>query len=171
MPVCTRSTIAAERRLAAAIHVRERSMVCDCCFQGGRMAGILRNLQPAGTQSTRFSTLSQRKKNREELNTLIGQWTAGYTAETIVRRLQKSGIAAGVVQNAEDLAGDSQLAARRFFICLQNPMLGKAIRTAPPCGHGMRNLNAGRRLLHWARMTTVFLLNCLAIQSWNFGHW
>jgi crotonobetainyl-CoA:carnitine CoA-transferase CaiB-like acyl-CoA transferase len=74
----------------------------------------------------RFSTLSQRKKNREELNTLIGQWTAGYRAETIVRRLQKAGIAAGVVQNADDLAGDSQLAARRFFMYLQNPVLGKS---------------------------------------------
>ena len=77
-------------------------------------------------KSTRFSTLSQRKKNREELNTLISQWTVGYTAETIVRRLQKTGIAAGVVQNAEDLARDSQLAARRFFVCLQNPVLGKS---------------------------------------------
>jgi crotonobetainyl-CoA:carnitine CoA-transferase CaiB-like acyl-CoA transferase len=77
-------------------------------------------------KSTRFSTLSQRKINREELHTLISQWTAGYKAETIVRRLQKAGIAAGVVQNAKDLAGDSQLAARRFFIYLQNPVLGKS---------------------------------------------
>jgi crotonobetainyl-CoA:carnitine CoA-transferase CaiB-like acyl-CoA transferase len=73
----------------------------------------------------KFSTLAGRRKNHTELDKMIAQWTAGQVAENLVRRLQKAGIAAAVVQNAEDLAHDSQLAARRFFIPLNHPKLGK----------------------------------------------
>ncbi len=58
---------------------------------------------------------------------LIRRWTAAQTPEFIVQQLQNAGIAAGVVQNAEDLAGDPQLAARRFFVFLKHPTLGKVI--------------------------------------------
>ncbi len=60
-------------------------------------------------------------------NDLVGRWTAAQTSEFIVQQLQNAGIAAGVVQNAEDLARDPQLAARRFFISLEHPTLGKVI--------------------------------------------
>ena len=75
--------------------------------------------------SDKFSTVAKRKKNRLELDRLIAQWTSSQKAETIVRRLQKAGIAAAVVQNAADLAKDSQLDARRFYISLNHPLLGK----------------------------------------------
>ena len=58
---------------------------------------------------------------------LIRRWTALQTPESIVLQLQNAGIAAGVVQNAEDLARDPQLAARRFFVSLKHPTLGKVI--------------------------------------------
>jgi crotonobetainyl-CoA:carnitine CoA-transferase CaiB-like acyl-CoA transferase len=57
----------------------------------------------------------------------IAQWTAEQTAESVVQRLQEAGIAAGVVQNAEDLAKDPQLTARRFFVSLNHPVLGRLI--------------------------------------------
>ena len=58
---------------------------------------------------------------------LIRRWTARQTPESIVLQLQNAGIAAGVVQNAEDLARDPQLAARRFFVSLEHPTLGKVV--------------------------------------------
>jgi crotonobetainyl-CoA:carnitine CoA-transferase CaiB-like acyl-CoA transferase len=73
---------------------------------------------------TKFSTKAGRKKNRPELDRVIAKWTIRRSAKTIVRRLQREGIAAGVVQNAEDLARDSQLAARRFFVSMEHPRLG-----------------------------------------------
>jgi crotonobetainyl-CoA:carnitine CoA-transferase CaiB-like acyl-CoA transferase len=72
----------------------------------------------------RFSTPAGRRKNRAELDGLTARWTAAHTAETVVLRLQQRGVRAGVVQNAEDLARDSQLAARRFFVSLKHPALG-----------------------------------------------
>ena len=41
--------------------------------------------------------------------------------------LQKAGIAASVVQNAEDVSKDPQLAARDFFISLKHSVLGSTI--------------------------------------------
>jgi crotonobetainyl-CoA:carnitine CoA-transferase CaiB-like acyl-CoA transferase len=42
-----------------------------------------------------------------------------------VECLQQAGIAAGVVQNAEDLANDPQLSANNFFTSLNHPVLGE----------------------------------------------
>lgn len=74
--------------------------------------------------SDKFSTKAGRKKHLSELDKAIAEWTIRYSSKTIVRRLQKEGVAAGVVQNAEDLARDSQLAARRFFVSMEHPTLG-----------------------------------------------
>ena len=68
--------------------------------------------------SDRFSTTAGRKQNREELERLIACWTLRHSAEKIAGILQKTGLAASVVQNAGDIAEDAQLAARDFFISL-----------------------------------------------------
>jgi crotonobetainyl-CoA:carnitine CoA-transferase CaiB-like acyl-CoA transferase len=82
--------------------------------------------------AARFATFAGRKKYQDDLDAIISRWTTRYRAETVVRRLQKNGIAAGIVQNAADLAGDRQLAARNFFVRLRHPALGDSIsdRTA-----------------------------------------
>ncbi|MEJ2246165.1 MAG: CoA transferase [Acidobacteriota bacterium] len=75
-------------------------------------------------KSSRFSTLAGRKETRAELERLIARWTAGHSSEFIAGILQKAGIAASVVQNAEDVSKDPQLVARDFFISLKHPVLG-----------------------------------------------
>ena len=47
-------------------------------------------------------------------------------------RLQEQGVAAGVVEDASDLAQDPQLKERGFFIELDHPQLGKTISDAVP---------------------------------------
>lgn len=46
--------------------------------------------------------------------------------------LQKEGISAGVVQNAEDLGNDPHLVSRGFFIQLDHPLLGKTVSDTSP---------------------------------------
>ena len=84
----------------------------------------------------RFSTLAKRKENQAELDRLIGRWTINHAAERIVHLLQKAGVTAGVVQNAEDLARDDQLAARNFFVTLKHPMLGTTFSDRSPLSFG-----------------------------------
>jgi len=88
---------------------------------------LLRISKQLELRSKRFSTLAKRKRNRAELDALVEQWTVSHTAEAIVHRLQNAGVAAAVVQNAEDVARDLQLVARRFFVSLEHPVLGKTI--------------------------------------------
>jgi len=87
------------------------------------LCGVLGN--PAWSEEDKFLSLSGRKKHKEILDRRIGKWTMGQTAENVVACLQQAGIAAGVVQNAEDLAGDPQLLGNDFFTSLNHPLLGK----------------------------------------------
>jgi len=80
----------------------------------------------------KFLTLKKRKENVAELDHLIGEWTAKYTAEEIVGLLQKSDVPAGVVQNAEDMAKDPQLMARESFVTLKHPVLGSTVSDRGP---------------------------------------
>lgn len=87
---------------------------------------------PLWADESRFSTLSRRLENAAELDRLVGGWTKEHTAEGVMTSLQKEGVAAGVVQDASDLARDPQLRARGFFIKLDHPELGKTISDASP---------------------------------------
>ncbi|MCP4624688.1 MAG: CoA transferase [bacterium] len=80
---------------------------------------------PAWSADERFSSLAARKKHKKILDEHIGKWTSGQTAENIADCLQPAGIAAGVVQNAEDVANDPQLSANGFFTSLNHPVLGE----------------------------------------------
>jgi len=87
---------------------------------------------PDWTREERFSTLSKRKENEEELDEFLEQWTLHHTPEEVVNLLQKAGISAGVVQNAEDLARDPHLIARDYFVQLEHPVLGKTLSDTSP---------------------------------------
>ena len=87
---------------------------------------------PVWAEDERFSSLAARKKHKEILDKNIDKWTSGQMAEKVADRLQQAGIAAGVVQNAEDLANDPQLTAREFFTSLNHPVLGEIKTDAYP---------------------------------------
>jgi len=82
---------------------------------------------PGWTSEEIFSTFFRRRENRVALDRRIEAWTRLHPPEAIVDMLQNQDIAAGVVENAEDLAKDPYLAARNFFIELAHPTLGKTI--------------------------------------------
>ena len=88
--------------------------------------------RPDWTREERFSNLSKRKENREDLDRFLEQWTRKHPPEEVVYRLQKGGVSAGVVQNAENLANDPHLAARNFFLQLEHPVLGKTVSDTSP---------------------------------------
>lgn len=54
----------------------------------------------------------------------VASWTAERTPDDVVDVLLRSGLAVAAVQGAGDLAGDPQLAFRRFFVSLDHPTLG-----------------------------------------------
>ena len=102
-------------------------------FNDDEWQGFKRALgNPQWTEDERFATLSSRLKNADELDRLVAEWTSEHTAEEVMARLQKEGVAAGAVQDASDLANDPQLKARGFFVELEHSELGKTISDATP---------------------------------------
>ena len=88
--------------------------------------------KPPWAEDKRLATLTGRLKHSEELNRLVEGWMKKHTAEEAMALLQGQGVAAGVVQDASDLAQDPQLNERGFFIELDHPELGKTISDAVP---------------------------------------
>ena len=84
------------------------------------------------TNEEKFASFSRRKENEEELDDLLTQWTIQHTPEEVVNLLQEADIPAGIVQNAEDLSRDPQLADRDFFFELQHQVLGKTTSDRSP---------------------------------------
>lgn len=72
--------------------------------------------QPGLTGDPHFATHEQRVANIEELDRIIESWTVTHDRYDVMERCQVAGIAAGAVQNAEDLAyRDPQVSAAGFF--------------------------------------------------------
>jgi len=87
---------------------------------------------PAWTKSPKFATLLDRKENEDELDRLVEEWTRTLDSWDAMNILQQAGVAAGVVQNAEDLIKDPQLRARSFFVTAEHPVLGPTISDRVP---------------------------------------
>jgi crotonobetainyl-CoA:carnitine CoA-transferase CaiB-like acyl-CoA transferase len=63
---------------------------------------------------SRFVDLAGRVAHKQELDALVESWTAQQTPHQVMLVLQREGIAAGVVQTAEDLYRDPHLRERGF---------------------------------------------------------
>jgi crotonobetainyl-CoA:carnitine CoA-transferase CaiB-like acyl-CoA transferase len=79
---------------------------------------------PPWAMEDKFASLSDRMLNRDELDHLIGEWTAGYDHIELMNILQTSGVKAGAVLNMAELAHDPNLNERGFFQELSHPEAG-----------------------------------------------
>lgn len=72
----------------------------------------------------RFNSLLNRKKNENEINMVISEWTINFTPEEVMIQMQAAGVAAGVVKDAADIYADPQLRQRNFFWQLNHAEMG-----------------------------------------------
>lgn len=88
---------------------------------------------PEWTRDPRFTTLSARKKNEQELDKHIEDWTRDKAAEEVMTSMQNKGVPAGVVETGEDLLDrDPQFKHRNTFVQLDHPDGGKYRTQAGP---------------------------------------
>ena len=92
--------------------------------QDSEWAALCQAINRPWTKDAKFTTALGRKQNEDELEKLIGQWTAGFPPEEVMTILQKNGVPAGVVQNAHDLVKDQQLNHRKHFKNVEHPEMG-----------------------------------------------
>lgn len=86
---------------------------------------------PEWTRDPKFATSSARKENEEELNKLVGEWTANFAAEEVVALMQTASISAGVVNKPQDLFEDPQLKHRQYFQFMEHPVIERHAYHAP----------------------------------------
>ena len=79
----------------------------------------------------RFADRDARVANRAALDAAVEAWTAKYSPHQVMVILQRDGIAAGVVQTAEDLYRDPHLRERGFAQEVFHPEVGWATRAGP----------------------------------------
>jgi crotonobetainyl-CoA:carnitine CoA-transferase CaiB-like acyl-CoA transferase len=80
--------------------------------------------RPDLIEDTRFNTLQNRKKNEEELDKIVSDWTVNLTPEDVMNKMQSAGVPAGVVKNAADISEDPQLKHRNHFWPIDHPDMG-----------------------------------------------
>lgn len=91
----------------------------------GEWAALCREMgRPEYIKDPRFNTFAARKQNEDELNRMIGEWTAGLAAEEVMQRLQAAGVPAGVVENTADVYNDPQLRKRNLFWPMEHSEMG-----------------------------------------------
>ncbi|HSH91950.1 MAG TPA: CoA transferase, partial [Ramlibacter sp.] len=82
---------------------------------------------------SRWDSTQGRLAGAAELDGLIAQGTAQRDGRQLMTELQALGVAAGVVQTAEDIVkSDPQLAHRGHWLALDHAEMGRALYNAPP---------------------------------------
>jgi crotonobetainyl-CoA:carnitine CoA-transferase CaiB-like acyl-CoA transferase len=72
----------------------------------------------------RFATLAARQANEDELEALLGAWTADRDAAAVACALRAAGVSARRVERMDDVLGSEHLAARGFLTRLDHPEVG-----------------------------------------------
>ena len=124
------------------------------CRTDGQWAALVRAMgSPPWALDPRFATAAGRVEHADELDVAIEAWTAQRDRYDVMELLQRSGVPAGVVQDAADrLERDPQLAARGHYTMLGNaeveplplegvpfrrsatpPHTGGILHRGPPC--------------------------------------
>jgi benzylsuccinate CoA-transferase BbsF subunit len=80
---------------------------------------------PDWAEKAEFKDELGRRQNQDELDRLVEEWTRKYHQYEVMEILQKAGVAAGVSLNVKDLVTDPQLKARRFFVDIEHPVIGR----------------------------------------------
>ena len=84
------------------------------------------------TQDPEFTTLLGRLKHVDRLDRLVEEWTVNHSAEEVMDIMQKAEVAAGVVEDGEDLDKDIQLKSRHFYWDLEHPEIGRFTYSGMP---------------------------------------
>jgi crotonobetainyl-CoA:carnitine CoA-transferase CaiB-like acyl-CoA transferase len=83
--------------------------------------------QPNLADDPRFLTAALRKQNQEELDRIIGSWTAARDRWAAAEILQAAGVAAFPTLGPKDLVEDPHMRARGYHVQLPHPVAGTRI--------------------------------------------
>jgi benzylsuccinate CoA-transferase BbsF subunit len=83
-------------------------------------------------EDERFADGYGRWLNQDELDQIIGQWTASRSPQEITETLQAAGVAAMPAHDGHSLVEDPQLRERGLMQWVEHPLSGKRLMAGPP---------------------------------------
>ncbi len=98
------------------------SVACANDDEWRKLAGAIG--RPELANDPRFTTLEARKRNEDELEAIVTQWTSARSAHDAEAALHEAGVAASVCANNKDLSEDPHLNERNYFVYLEHPEIG-----------------------------------------------
>ncbi len=106
----------------------EDRWVAIAVFDDAQWSGLVAALgSPSWTADPRFATQEDRFRNQDALDEQVSAWTRDRDRHDVMELLQRHGVPAGAVQNAEDLnEHDPQVADRGVFFEMDHPVIGPA---------------------------------------------
>lgn len=87
---------------------------------------------PGLAQDPRFETLLARKRNEDDLDRIVEDWTLNMEPAEVAAALQEAGVAAGMVSNGQDLYEDRQLRHRGYYWMLNHAEVGVCAHLGMP---------------------------------------
>lgn len=72
----------------------------------------------------RFSTNTERVRNRAEVDRMVGNWFAGRTRDDALAQMRAAGVTAGPVYNIADAVADPHFQERQVLVDVEDPELG-----------------------------------------------
>ena len=76
-------------------------------------------------EDERYCNHAARGRNQQELDGLVGEWTATLSAAELISLLEESGVPAGGIYRAPDMLEDPHFAAREAIIRVAHPEFGE----------------------------------------------
>ncbi len=111
----------------------EDRWVTVACESEAEFAGLCRAIgQPELAADPRFATNEARKANEDELDAIVGAWTAVRGHYEAMHHLQRFGVAAGAVLTIPELMADPHLRSREAWVDHTHPDAGTWEMEAPP---------------------------------------
>jgi crotonobetainyl-CoA:carnitine CoA-transferase CaiB-like acyl-CoA transferase len=111
----------------------EDRWVTIACESDAQFESLCRAIdQPTLAADSRFATNGARKANEDELDAVIGAWTAAHGDREAMYHLQRFGVPAGAVLTIPALLADPQLRSRGAWVAHTHPDAGAWEMEAPP---------------------------------------
>jgi len=94
---------------------------------------VIELIGDARLQEPRLASRAGRLAARDDLRSILEQWTLSRTKTDVYQAAQARGIPVGLVADVADLVASPQYAARSFWDSVDHPTTGPVIYPGVPC--------------------------------------
>jgi crotonobetainyl-CoA:carnitine CoA-transferase CaiB-like acyl-CoA transferase len=79
----------------------------------------------------RFTTLADRARHADEINSIVADWVGSLPAAEVERRCVAADVPVGRAYSAADIFADPHMAERGDLVCVEDPVIGPVRQQAP----------------------------------------